>query len=167
LFASFNHVLPLLLLSTDEAPIAPLPAQHLPAAGCGLTTKKDSKKKKPKKVPPTAAEIDKSGLEKTVMEMLRNYQPSSSEKRPFWCRVCRFQGESEADLMSHRESEFHVLASQKERKLSYCKLCKIQFTSPDQLKEHLRGSKHKSKLDYAIQNQNRAKNSKGQKYERI
>lgn len=150
---------------TDEAAIAPLSLQHLPAAGCGNTTKKE--KKKPKKLPRTAAEEDKSGLEKTVMEMLRNYQPSSSERRPFWCRICRFQGSSEEELMSHRDSEFHVLASQKERKLSYCKLCKIQFTSPDQLKEHLRGAKHKSKLEYAMQNQHKAKSAHGVKFERI
>mmetsp|Transcript_17920 Transcript_17920/g.29976 ORF Transcript_17920/g.29976 Transcript_17920/m.29976 type:complete len:236 (-) Transcript_17920:89-796(-) len=153
---------------SDEAPIAPLASQHLPAAGCGVTTQKEKKKsKKQKKIPPTAEEIDKSGLEKTVMEMLRNYQPSSSEKRPFWCRVCRFQGSSEEDLMTHRGSELHQIASQKERKMSFCKLCKIQFTSPDQLKEHLRGSKHKARLDKAIQNQGRTKNPHGQKYERI
>jgi hypothetical protein len=154
---------------SDEASIAPLSAQHLPAPDCGNTTKKqDSKpKKKPKKLPPSAAEHERTGLEKTVLELLRNYQPSSSEKRPFWCRVCRFQGESADDLMTHRESEFHVVASQKERKLSYCKLCKIQFTSPDQLKEHLRGAKHKAKLEYAMKNQQSGRNSRGQKYERI
>jgi hypothetical protein len=33
-----------------------------------------------------------SGLEATVMDMLRNYQPASLEKLPFYCRICRFQG---------------------------------------------------------------------------
>ena len=157
------------MLYSDEAPISRLSAQHLPAADCGNTTKKQDIKKKPKvkKQAPSAAEHERTGLEKTVMELLRNYQPSSSEKRPFWCRICRFQGESAEELMAHRETEFHVVAAQKERKLSYCKLCKVQFTSPDQLKEHLRGAKHKAKLEYAIQNQQSAKNSKGQKYERI
>ena len=32
-----------------------------------------------------------SGLEATVREMLANYVPSSAEKRPFWCRICRSQ----------------------------------------------------------------------------
>lgn len=33
------------------------------------------------------------GLEKTVEELLRDYVPASVEgKRPFYCRVCRFQG---------------------------------------------------------------------------
>lgn len=157
--------------SVDEASIAPLPAQHLPAADCGNTTKKQAdstkKQKKQKKQPPTAAEQERSGLEKTVHEMLRNYQPSSSEKRPFWCRVCRFQGASADELMAHRDTEFHVVACQKERKLSFCKLCKIQFTSPDQLKEHLRGAKHQAKMDRAIQHQQGGVNSQGKKYIRI
>ena len=161
-------------LYLDEAPIAPLAAQHLTAADCGNTTKKQTDATKKKKLqnkkqkqPPTAAEQERSGLEKTVMEMLRNYQPSSSEKRPFWCRVCRFQGTSAEALMAHRETKLHVVACQKERRMSFCKLCKIQFTSPDQLKEHLRGAKHEAKLDRAKQNQQGGINSHGKKYVRI
>lgn len=83
-----------------------------------------------------------SGLDATVIEMLRNYQPSSAERRPFWCRVCRFQGQSEADLLSHRTSEAHRKASRVERRLSFCVKCRKQFTSPSQLQEHLKGKSH-------------------------
>ena len=155
------------VVSSDEAPIAPLTAKYLPAPNCGVTTKKDQSKKKQKKTFFPSSENEKSGLEKTVAELLKNYQPSSSERRPFWCRICRFQGTSELDLMDHRKSEFHVVASKKERKLSFCKLCKIQFTSPDQLKEHLNGAKHKAKLDGVIQNQQRSKNSSRKSFVRI
>jgi hypothetical protein len=83
-----------------------------------------------------------SGLENTVKEMLSNYTPSSSERRAFWCRICRFQGDTEEELKNHRLTELHILASEKERKLSFCRLCKKQFTSPDQLQSHLVGKGH-------------------------
>lgn len=97
--------------------------------------------------PPQRKKTDKahsatSGLEKTVNEMLRHYVPASLEKRPFYCRVCRFQGRDMTELEAHKMTELHELASKKERKISFCKLCRKQFTSPDQLKEHLRGKSH-------------------------
>jgi hypothetical protein len=64
------HVFTYLMINlVDDSQIAPLSAKHLPAANCGNTSKKE--KKKPKKAPPTAAQTLSSGLEKTVMEMLR------------------------------------------------------------------------------------------------
>lgn len=99
--------------------------------------------------------------------MLRNYQPSSSERRPFWCRICRFQGTSLEDFNAHKQSELHIAASKKERKMSYCNLCRKQFTSPDQLKEHLDGAAHKQKLtDVRAKQQNRSSGNK-RKFERI
>ena len=68
-----------------------------------------------------------SGLDATVVEMLRNYQPSSSERRPFWCRICRYQGGDEADLVRHRASESHRRAIRVERRLSFCSKCRKQF----------------------------------------
>jgi hypothetical protein len=88
-----------------------------------------------------------SGLESIVSELL-NYKPSSSERRPFWCRVCRFQGNSQEDLLAHRGTDIHRIATEKERKLSYCKICKKQFTSPDQLEGHLKGKQHSERLAY-------------------
>ena len=52
-----------------------------------------------------------TGLEATVREMLANYQPSSAERRPFWCRICRHQAEDEAGMIEHRQSELHKAAS--------------------------------------------------------
>ena len=89
-----------------------------------------------------------SGLESTVRELLQDYKPSSNERRPFWCRICMFQGKDVDDLSQHRNTELHKLASEKERKLSYCKLCRKQFTSPDQLRKHVQGKPHKDKLAY-------------------
>lgn len=89
-----------------------------------------------------------SGLEATVKELLQDYKPSSNERRPFWCRICMFQGKDVDDLAQHRDTELHKLAFEKERKLSYCKLCRKQFTSPDQLRKHVQGKPHKDKLVY-------------------
>lgn len=88
-----------------------------------------------------------SGLESTIREMLRNYEPASLEKKPFYCRICRFQGTSLDELTEHRESEAHTMAVNIEQKVSFCKLCRKQFTSPAQLQEHLRAKPHKDKLE--------------------
>jgi DNA-binding MltR family transcriptional regulator len=57
---------------------------------------KKEKKKRPRSEKEAAEAEEKekkkeriSGLEATVKEMLANYKPSSAEKRPFWCRICR------------------------------------------------------------------------------
>ena len=87
------------------------------------------------------------GLEKTIREMLKNYKPSSSEKRPFWCRVCQYQAVDMTDFDSHKSSQEHSLAAKIERKMTFCKLCKKQFTSMEQMKEHLKAKKHKDLLE--------------------
>lgn len=87
-----------------------------------------------------------SGLESTVREMLRYYEPVSGDRKPFYCRVCRFQGESLDTFNIHRESEAHKIASKIEEKMSSCKLCRKKFTSPAQLKEHLQAKPHKDRL---------------------
>lgn len=101
---------------TEEAAIPPLPAHLLPPPECkgkGGVKGGDDKKKKQKKKKKTKREADegkeerelqevqegekeerrREGLERTVEELLRDYVPASVEgKRPFYCRVCRFQG---------------------------------------------------------------------------
>jgi len=93
-----------------------------------------------------ASEI--SGMEATVRELLRSYQPASAARKPFWCRVCQHQAIDEASLLEHRASEFHAVAARMEAKASRCELCRKQFTSPLQLQEHLRSKLHKQRLEY-------------------
>lgn len=149
--------------------IDPLPQHLLPLPMC---TPANSKKRKkientnnvsfcltkqvnyvPSNSPNSEKKIDKvlpinerKGLEATVREMLRNYKPSSIDKKPFWCRSCSFQGKDLEGFQEHQTSVEHVISSQVERAMSKCKLCKKEFTSPAQLKEHLNGSSHKEKL---------------------
>ena len=89
-----------------------------------------------------------SGMEATVRELLRSYQPASAERKPFWCRVCQHQSSDEASLLEHRASEFHAVAVRMESKASRCELCRKQFTSPVQLREHLGSKLHKQRLEY-------------------
>jgi hypothetical protein len=88
-----------------------------------------------------------SGLSATVQDLIRNYVPSSLEKRPLWCRCCQYQAQSEAEFISHKSSERHEDNVALERKASTCKLCRKQFTSPDQLKEHIKGKSHRDRLE--------------------
>ena len=85
-------------------------------------------------------------VDSKVIDMLKNYEPSAKERKPFWCRICRFQGDSLESFNTHLESDSHLLTAEAERKLSRCKLCRKQFTSPDQLKEHVKGKAHKQTL---------------------
>ena len=102
---------------------------------------------KPSKLQGRRDDGNRSGLEETIMEMLTNYEPTSAQHKPFWCRVCRFQGASLDEYEEHMRSDFHRGAKQMERELSTCKLCKKEFTSPDQLREHKRGKAHREKLE--------------------
>mmetsp|Transcript_14285 Transcript_14285/g.18718 ORF Transcript_14285/g.18718 Transcript_14285/m.18718 type:complete len:263 (-) Transcript_14285:247-1035(-) len=136
--------------SLDEERIIPLPASLLPQ---GKFKARESKVKSSSKSP-----IKKTGLEHAVEELLSNYQPTSAERRPHYCRVCMYQGTSVEDLAQHRDSDFHKLAIQKERKMSFCQLCKKQFTSPAQLQEHVSGKMHKEKLNRRKQSQQKFMN---------
>lgn len=90
-------------------------------------------------------DVQQSGMEKTVREMLRNYQPS--ERTPFYCRYCRFQGVDLRSWEEHNATDVHLCAVRMERKMSYCRICKKQFTSPDQLKEHQKGKIHVQRME--------------------
>ncbi|CAM9308309.1 unnamed protein product [Sphacelaria rigidula] len=90
----------------DAEKIQPLPRHLLPLPGCGVS----KKSKTSGDVPPTKASkkrrrdgADKNadgggpgvsaGLEGAVKELLANYEARSSERVPFYCRVCKFQGD--------------------------------------------------------------------------
>eukprot|EP01039_Chlorochromonas_danica_P004550 gene4551-4988_t len=139
-----------------ELKIQPLPKNLLPAASCKFADKNKPHHQqqqnlfRPKKLSIADALTQASvasGLEKTIAEQLRNYQPASLEKKPFYCRVCKYQGQSIEELTNHKESESHRKAVELERKLSFCSLCRKQFTSPDQLQGHLEGKAHKERLE--------------------
>ena len=98
-------------------------------------------------------EKPQNGLEATYREMMRNYQPLSGEKIPFYCRICRFKGESLLEFNTHKNTSEHQLASDIELRMSYCKLCRKQFTSPAQLREHLMAKPHKEKLKFVQEKQ--------------
>lgn len=153
------------LVSTlqEEERIAPLPASLLPSSQCKFSNKTSSDDRKRKvtfvdevvgprkrpnsKAPSMCPPINGNGLMKTVQEMIKQYQPASLEKRPNYCRVCKFQGSSTEELELHRSTQAHKDMIELERRLCYCKLCRKQFTSPEQLKEHLNGKAHTERLD--------------------
>lgn len=145
-------------LQTEER-IAPLPASLLPSSQCRFTDKVIENVGKKRKIifsdevstsKKSSGEVSKgglSGLKKTIQEMMNHYQPASLEKRPNYCRVCKFQGINLEELNSHRASDSHKEFVEMERRLCYCKLCRKQFTSPEQLKEHLKGKAHIDRLE--------------------
>ena len=90
-------------------------------------------------------ETHMTGLDATVKEMMQDYQPA--QRKPFYCRICDFQGLSLDDYNAHVALESHLIKSKAERKLNSCKLCKKEFTSSNQLKEHLKGKAHLETLN--------------------
>lgn len=76
--------------------IEPLPRHLLPLPGCGVSKKTDGQKKTKKRSkvverPETSG--PPSGLQAAVEELLANYEARSSERVPFYCRVCKFLGD--------------------------------------------------------------------------
>ncbi len=88
------------------------------------------------------------GLRQAVMEVLDGYKARSSERIPFYCRVCAHQSANEEEFTAHKRSEFHKAAVQIERKKTYCKLCRKQLTSIVQMQEHLNSKPHKERLAF-------------------
>ena len=126
------------LSSLKNERIESLPEQYLPQAPKTRSATGKQRKK--------SNDDQCSGLEKAVKEVLSGYVPRSSERIPFYCRVCQKQYSNEKEFFEHRTSEFHVAAAEAERKASYCKLCRKQLTSPAQLQEHLKSKPHKERL---------------------
>lgn len=89
----------------------------------------------------------RNGLRDVVKEVLAGYQPRSSERIPFYCRVCAVQSKDESEFLLHKQSEFHKTAVQVEKKATYCKLCRKQLTSLVQMQEHLDSRPHKERLN--------------------
>jgi hypothetical protein len=110
------------------------------------------------KKPTIQSGLASSGLSRTIHELLDNYVPASSfEPTAFFCRICKHTASNEEEFLAHKASELHRQLQHEERKRSECRLCRKQFTSPDQLKEHLRGNKHKEKLANTRQAQQQQK----------
>lgn len=135
-------VLSLSTLEKDR--IESLPSHLLPSnKKRSLKIDAKTEKKVPKK-----EKVD-SGLESAVKEVLNGYVARSSERLPFYCRVCQKQYNNEQEFFGHKQTDFHKTAVEMERKASFCKLCKKQLTSPEQLKEHLNSRPHKERLERA------------------
>jgi hypothetical protein len=95
------------------------------------------------------------GLESAVREVLDSYVPRSSERLPFYCRVCAVQYANLDEFRSHQSTDAHIAAADVDRKVSYCKLCRKQLTSPAQLREHLQSRPHRDRLERTKQNHRR------------
>jgi hypothetical protein len=87
------------------------------------------------------------GLEATVRDLFQSYQPSSWEKKPFYCRACTHQSADLAEFEAHKRTKEHLAQVEVERKASFCKACRKQFTSPEQLKEHIKGKLHLERVE--------------------
>lgn len=139
-----------------EERIQPLHASFLPSATCGFSSAgakrpqskvrfDDARDTAPKKranaETSVAAELPD---EMKIRQLLSNY---TAERRPFWCRLCRFQGSNNDEFFEHRESDFHKKAMAMEQKLCHCRMCKRSFTSAVQLKEHMTGKLHNENLN--------------------
>lgn len=135
--------------------IAPLPNSALPKTvskpmKCDLPEGAKANRKRKRSI--SGNDVDDSqassdGLREAVKEVLAGYVARSSEKIPFYCRVCSVQCKDEDDFFAHKQSEFHKTAVQVEKKATYCRLCRKQLTSIVQMHEHLDSRPHKEKLD--------------------
>lgn len=126
--------------------ISSLPAAALPVAG-RYNPKDGLKASKKKRSQGKATDYTVSpGLKEAVKEVLSGYRARSSERLPFYCRVCSEQYETETEFFNHKDTQFHKTAVDMERKASYCKLCRKQLTSPTQMKEHLSSRPHRERL---------------------
>ena len=138
----------ILCLSTvaDER-IIPLPKNCLPHTK--KRTLKGIDKNHVEQPTKKAKDMISDGLKDAVKEILGGYVARSSERLPFYCRVCVKQYDNEDEFFIHKATDFHKAAVNMEQKVSFCKLCRKQFTSPVQLKEHLLSRPHKQQLDRA------------------
>jgi hypothetical protein len=88
------------------------------------------------------------GLRKAVEEVLSGYVARSSERIPFYCRVCAKTMANEEEFRAHKSTEFHKIAVQVEKKKTFCKVCRKQLTSIVQLQEHIKSKPHKERMEY-------------------
>jgi cell division septum initiation protein DivIVA len=139
------------LSAVSEERIVPLPTASLPTISKKRSSSDDAARKAKKK----KKSIVSDGLQEAVKEVLSGYVARSSEKLPFYCRVCAKQYSSKEEFFDHKNTDFHKTAVEMEKKASYCKLCQKQFTSPVQIKEHLTSRPHREKLQRVRQSQQR------------
>jgi hypothetical protein len=144
------------LSSVAQERIAPLPASCLPQ-----NKKRTLKGIDEKGVARPKKQKVSSGLEEAVREVLSGYVARSSEKLPFYCRVCAKQYTNEKEYFDHKGGDFHKAAVKMERKASFCKLCRKQFTSPVQLKEHVSSRPHRTLLEKMRSRQPPRRNNRG------
>lgn len=107
---------------------------------------KKKEMKKQKQIERELKNKNMAEMEEAAKKALGFYVPRSSEKIPFFCRVCQYQGTSIEEFEKHRLSQTHEVATNVEKKMSFCRICRKQFTSINQLEEHLLGNGHKEKF---------------------
>jgi len=142
-----------LVLSTcAEDTINPLPEELLPKCK-SKKLKIDSisseikESKQPNTRSPGAGGVN-DGLRKAVEEVLSGYVARSSERIPFYCRVCAKTMANEEEFRAHKSTEFHKIAVQVEKKKTFCKVCRKQLTSIVQLQEQIKSKPHKERMEY-------------------
>ena len=141
----------LMLSKCADDIIQRLPDEMLPSCKSRkLKIDSSSSELKESKIPKTTPrEIGVSdGLRKAVEEVLSGYVARSSERIPFYCRVCAKTMDNEDEFRAHKNTDFHKVAVQVEKKKTYCKLCRKQLTSIVQLQEHLKSKPHKERMEY-------------------
>lgn len=99
----------------------------------------------------TQSEQQQQQLKSAVQDLLQNYiAPSQIQRPPYYCRICQHQSQTQIEFDNHRNSEFHIVAINEEKKITYCKLCRKQLTSVIQMTEHLNSKPHRDRMDYVI-----------------
>ena len=126
----------------SDSRISSLPATALPQPG----RYKATGERRPEKAPKQSSVEVPDGLREAVKEVLSGYKARSSEKLPFYCRVCQVQYSNADEFFQHKQTQFHEAAVAMERKATFCKLCRKQLTSPEQMKEHLASKPHRMRL---------------------
>lgn len=161
-----------------EDAIAPLPITALPTCKSkklkidldndeeknlndGYSNKTNKKRKRSSnKISDNNNDKKSDGLRQAVLEVLQGYIPRSSERIPFYCRVCSHQSANEKEFNAHKTTEFHKTAVQVEKKKTYCKLCRKQLTSIVQMQEHLQSKPHRERMDFVKARQSGGTNNR-------
>ena len=164
-----NAILSMSGCSTEK--ISPLPKSMLPKGKSkklridGDEQSRESKRRHEISDRAVSKPQESEGLRDAVQEVLSGYKARSSERIPFYCRVCSNQSKNEEEFIKHKKSEFHKTAVQMEKKATYCKLCRKQLTSIVQMREHLQSKPHRERMDAVKQRQRGGRNqfSKGGK----
>ena len=135
------------LLNNEENRIQPLPRSQLPAAQCRTTSSKyrDDDKIKKNKTNISNSNNIKRKVSFNVESEIKNIS-NEGKGKPFYCRLCQYQGTNLEELIKHRQSRYHISRERKEKEVCSCKLCRKSFTSRSQLEEHNKGKAHLERL---------------------